>query len=289
MVVEKTLILGSSVVLALFFKPIFQKLILNTTLFTETPWRNLNWISERPWGTILGFALLVCLIYSFMFLLMGVFQNIARLFLERQISPSHNYSLLQRRTETVKTAPNRFPWHFYYLFLHPHRRLAWITSSLETNNRLQQFVVEQREKRLSEVDNRHITGFWVTIKVMAWFLIFASWFLSLWNFYLKIYPVVQGSGNLNMIGLYFAKSFRIFLHVLVITLVAFVSGALAKKVWDLHLFHLDEAIFDEVISKIETDKYQIDKILNAIKEALIKLESRIARLEKSINVGRKPG
>ncbi len=91
-----------------------------------------------------------------------------------------------------------------------------------------------------------------------------------------------------MIGLYFAKSFRIFLHVLIITSAAFISGALAKKLWDLHLFHLDEAIFDEVISKIETDKYQIDKILSAIRDALIKLESRIAKLEQSINA-RKPG
>ncbi len=224
----------------------------------------------------MGYTIVAGVTYAFVFLLIGVVQNVVRFFLEKKLS------FLNRTSADRGAILKNFSWHFHYLFLHPYRRIAWIVLPLKEERVLRQFVVEQREKRLSEIDNRHIENFWITMKTVAWFSLLAAWFLSLWKFYQYVVPIVNGGGNLNSIGLYFSSSFRIFVHTAISAIFIVVFGLLGKKIWILHLFHLDEAIFDEIICKIEKEKDQTERILKILKEAFLKLENRISNLERML-------
>ncbi|HDL89694.1 MAG TPA: hypothetical protein ENG14_02185 [Thermodesulforhabdus norvegica] len=158
-------------------------------------------------------------------------------------------------------------------------------SIIEKHQPLNVHLLEERENRLSKLDYNHVEAIWSFIKALLWLLVFAAWLLSIWKLYVVLVPVVKGSASIRNINLYFASSFRIFVHTLLATITIFFVGYTGYKLWKFNLFHLDEIIYDHVISPLGT---RLSTTEETILLKLENIEKRLMRLEK-ILLERKKG
>jgi len=238
----------------------------------KTPWWDFSWIRQKsPWGFFIMFFLATGFMMAVLQILWTFFQWLGCLLVSKKV---------ENWLKNASNAANASFMNGIRQLLHPLRRVACLLSNkTPTHNHLPSIVLfDQRQRFLSEKDQRVLAFPWKLTKFLVTVAVIISWSLSMLVFYNYVMTVVNGQAAVNNLWIYFSSSFRIFIHVICASVGVVVCGFIANRLAHLYLIHLENLIYDEVLPILEVQVPQIEEL----REILVRLSERVERLERFI-------
>ncbi|MCX7822642.1 MAG: hypothetical protein N2260_04260 [Syntrophobacterales bacterium] len=236
----------------------------------KTPWWDFSWIKQKsPWGFFISFFIGSAFATALIQILWTLLQWTVTLFISERMA---------RYEKSENPSYGTFGKGLNVIF-HPFRRIACLFSKMDDSSYLPSIAIfEQKQRFLSENDRTLVSLPWKVLKFFIVIALLGAWFLSLFVFYGYATTIVNGQSAVNNLWIYFLSSFRIFTHTLLATLVIIMLGLVANRFSRFYLLHLDNMVYDEVLSRLDSE----NKDFKEIKEILASLNDKISRLEQAV-------
>lgn len=235
----------------------------------KNPWWDLSWIRQKsPWGFFIAFFTATGIVVAILQGLWTFLQWLSTFLVSKSMTTWEEYG---------NSANHFFAGGFKILF-HPFRRIACLIGNKDGGS--ERFpsvaIFDQRQRFLSENDKIIMTFPWKVVKFFIGIAVLGSWFLSMYVFYSYATTIVSGQSAVNNLWIYFSSSFRIFVHSILAGFMVAVSALVASRFSALYLLHLDNLVYDEVLSRLDTGDFQ------ELKDAISLMSEKIARLEQVV-------